>query len=600
MIAAVVLVAQASATPIDGMFNYQGRLTSGGVPITGTADVRFSLWDAAAAGAQVGATVTRSGQTVTDGLFNADLEFGVDAFVGEQRWLRVEVRSPAGVGSYVDLGRQAITSAPSALSLRTPLSQEGVAESYDAQPHMFELINHGSGGAAKFTCDGSVPGAHTLRVDSNNTNSFAALGIYASNSATGLFVQSQKLALDAFTSSDSSGTATFSNSSTTNPSAVLRVLSSGVGPAIEAQPLGNGAALSALGEVEIGSTAVDGTLRLFNSGYTGLLSEAYSTHGTELLVFDETAHPYSTTQPDADGIGGYFAIRRNTVSSGFTVDGNYSNSESPRVTIAGAGSSVVFNTSATGNSSVALPDGSILAPEIGDEPGVASSLDGTNAVVLGGVGVVTILSRTITCPTAGYCVVIGTCQAQVGHVSGSYSTANFGVTDTAGSLPINQDVSLQYAADAGGGTYTAPVTVHGTFSVGAGANTFYLGGEKLSGTWFVYDSQLTIMFFPTSYGTVSPTLMAAPGHSDADAPRVLPMSAQEIESERLQTLRFDVERTRAELGAQAARMEQLRRELDAITRRQEAVGEATPARRVVAPKPPRPASAESQNTPVDG
>jgi len=119
LIPIVVLAAGvAHAAPIDGTFNYQGRLTSGGAPITGNADVRFSLWDAAAAGSQVGGTINYLSAPVTDGLFNADLDFGVSSLNGDMRWLQIEVRSPSGVGSYVDLGRQQILGTPYAVQTR--------------------------------------------------------------------------------------------------------------------------------------------------------------------------------------------------------------------------------------------------------------------------------------------------------------------------------------------------------------------------------------------------------------------------------------------------------------------------------------------------
>ena len=76
---------RAGAAPIDGTFSYQGRLTNSGSPVTGLADVTFSLWDAAAAGAQIGADIVLLNVPIADGLFNVDLDFGATAFAGEKR-----------------------------------------------------------------------------------------------------------------------------------------------------------------------------------------------------------------------------------------------------------------------------------------------------------------------------------------------------------------------------------------------------------------------------------------------------------------------------------------------------------------------------------
>ncbi|MDH7486599.1 MAG: hypothetical protein QHJ81_10040 [Anaerolineae bacterium] len=105
-------------------FTYQGRLTQGGAPVAGPCDFQFSLWDAASGGAQVGSTLTKTGVALTNGYFDAVLDFGdgglgTATFAGDARWLAIGVRCPAGSGSYTPLsGRVALNAAPYALSLR--------------------------------------------------------------------------------------------------------------------------------------------------------------------------------------------------------------------------------------------------------------------------------------------------------------------------------------------------------------------------------------------------------------------------------------------------------------------------------------------------
>lgn len=114
------------AAPQGSGFTYQGKLSQGGTPFTGSVTLRFTLWDDAGAGdpptggTQVGAAQVLAAVPVVEGLFsvilNAGNEFGTQAFAGEQRWLQVEVCTDGSCTSTTVLGaRQGITGAPYAL-----------------------------------------------------------------------------------------------------------------------------------------------------------------------------------------------------------------------------------------------------------------------------------------------------------------------------------------------------------------------------------------------------------------------------------------------------------------------------------------------------
>jgi len=75
----------------DTTFTYQGELTESGSAATGQFDLAFDLWDAAAAGNQIGATVDLGAVDVVDGLFTVELDFGAGALDGSARWLEIEV-----------------------------------------------------------------------------------------------------------------------------------------------------------------------------------------------------------------------------------------------------------------------------------------------------------------------------------------------------------------------------------------------------------------------------------------------------------------------------------------------------------------------------
>jgi hypothetical protein len=75
------LIALLAAGPLQGQtlgtsFTYQGRLTDAGTPANGAYDLRFTLFDAASGGAQVGTTLTRDDVAVANGLFTVSLDFG--------------------------------------------------------------------------------------------------------------------------------------------------------------------------------------------------------------------------------------------------------------------------------------------------------------------------------------------------------------------------------------------------------------------------------------------------------------------------------------------------------------------------------------------
>jgi hypothetical protein len=104
----------AAAQGIGTAFTYQGRLTDAGAPATGLFDFRFTAFDAASNGSQVGPVVSRDDVSVAAGLFTTSLDFGA-VFAGSPRWLEIAVRPGASTGAYTPLSpRQELTPAPHA------------------------------------------------------------------------------------------------------------------------------------------------------------------------------------------------------------------------------------------------------------------------------------------------------------------------------------------------------------------------------------------------------------------------------------------------------------------------------------------------------
>ncbi len=79
------------AAEIGTAFTYQGQLQDGSSPAQGAYDFRFALYDDAAAGLQIGTTVTNQAVAVNGGVFTVLLDFG--GSFDQARWLEIGVRT---------------------------------------------------------------------------------------------------------------------------------------------------------------------------------------------------------------------------------------------------------------------------------------------------------------------------------------------------------------------------------------------------------------------------------------------------------------------------------------------------------------------------
>ena len=109
VLAPITVPAQSTA------FTYQGKLNDGANPANGSYDLQFALFDSLSDGTQIGSTLTRSGIVVSGGIFTVQLDYGVSAFSGANRFLQISVR-PSNEGSFTLLSpRQQISSTPYAI-----------------------------------------------------------------------------------------------------------------------------------------------------------------------------------------------------------------------------------------------------------------------------------------------------------------------------------------------------------------------------------------------------------------------------------------------------------------------------------------------------
>jgi endosialidase-like protein/collagen triple helix repeat protein len=95
---------------------YQGEVLQDGQLLNDTADLVFRLYDAPTGGLLIGAPVFINNLSVIEGRFTAQLNFGPGAFNIDARFIEIDIRSPAGAGSFTTLvTRQPVTAAPVAL-----------------------------------------------------------------------------------------------------------------------------------------------------------------------------------------------------------------------------------------------------------------------------------------------------------------------------------------------------------------------------------------------------------------------------------------------------------------------------------------------------
>lgn len=104
---------QASMT---SAFTYQGQLKDADSPANGFYDFTFALYDDPSTGSQVGITINAENKAVENGLFTVLLDFGIEAFAGDARWLEIGVRPGDNTDPHTILSpRQTVTATPYAV-----------------------------------------------------------------------------------------------------------------------------------------------------------------------------------------------------------------------------------------------------------------------------------------------------------------------------------------------------------------------------------------------------------------------------------------------------------------------------------------------------
>jgi hypothetical protein len=158
------LLAASPAFAQSTAFTYNGRLNNNGVPFSGPHDMRFTLYDANAAGVVVSGPLPISPVDVANGLFTVRIDFGANIFTGPARWLHVEVRPVGGANYAVLTPRQEVTSSPYSIRAQTAGS-----------------VATGAVTAAQFNTAGVAPAAGQFLSYNGGNLTWAAPGVAAGN-----------------------------------------------------------------------------------------------------------------------------------------------------------------------------------------------------------------------------------------------------------------------------------------------------------------------------------------------------------------------------------------------------------------------------------
>ncbi|MBX3315363.1 MAG: hypothetical protein KF902_00715 [Phycisphaeraceae bacterium] len=553
----------AIAQPVTSAFTYQGEIQKSGSPVTGNADLRFTLWDAASGGNQIGSQLNRDNVAVSGGVFTVSLDFGIEAYrAGRERFLQIELRSPAGSGSFVTL------------STRQPLA---------ATPYTVTALN----GASPFVVQSPTNAASiTLRPEgfdpftlTNSTGNVA--GGILDNSGGSVFVAYNPLATAVMytgSSADQSGFIQLhtdtgynnilidSETPDFNQSGLIRLSSFAVG--------GFGGIYQATNNVQAltfqlkGGPGNDGAdLRLFDAG-TGATSiqivgeNAANVDGGAIRSLNASGHAHVVIEPDfSPGGGGYFALINPSFNSLVTIESNAAPGNNARFTMTGT-SLIELSTHTTGDSSVVLPVDAVNSMEILNEPGLAHNQSGSILLTSTNSSVI---SRSITVPAPGYVLVLANGDIALNHTLGTGTFVEWYIDNVAGGTGSGfDDMLFALPANAPTGTYNSGAAAHAVFTLNsAGTFTYHLNMRRgTSGTATLFDVQFTVIYFPTAYGTVNPSLTGddfrGSPHLGNNGPARMPQTPAEIIAERSQSKADDLARVQSELAMMRREMAEIR------------------------------------------
>jgi hypothetical protein len=168
--------------------------------------------------------------------------------------------------------------------------------------------------------------------------------------------------------------------------------------------------------------------------------------------------------------------------------------------VSAAGALTVANNSISSNQ---VQNSSLFDFDIADEPGAAHNKNTGFVNLTSSYQVVT--SRSINCPSSGYVLAIGKAEFDIGHSLNTSETCQLAVSMSPSSPPITQDFGFVLDDQLPTGFYEFCITPHGIFSVSQGSNSFYLISRHIGSGASAWEGELSLIFVPTAYGSVTGT-----------------------------------------------------------------------------------------------
>ncbi|MFO0856970.1 MAG: hypothetical protein U0640_06395 [Phycisphaerales bacterium] len=567
LLSSLVGTAAIAQTPLGSDFKYQGELVSNGSPATGQFDLVFRLFDAANAGTQIGPTLCVNDLLVDGGKFTASLDFGAvfgtqQRFL-EVAVRDGNIADCSNSGGYVTLLPRQLVAATPAAQFAT---QANASSTLGGQPRSFfqnasnlttgtlpdarlstniarvdAASNTFTGGITAPTFTGTLVGnASTATNATSATN--AANALNASNAAN---LNNQPASFYLNATNINAGTLADARLSTNIPrlnatntlfdgdlTSNGNLDARGSAGLLIRNPTNILVALQGLWQTDIA------TLRVSGSGAGSLNGFRISTPGdaNAVRILDDGSMGIGTSTPEAPlhvrgggSMGGIIVtpdvtdtasqlvlcenttasngmyVRYNGVTNNLEFGGRAADVETAaHLTVnRDSGAVVIDPATATGDSSLVVPAGSISALETGNEAGVASA-SSTTAVTLPVQTSTTVDSVTITAPTSGKVVVYATVQYS-NPDSREQIIRSVISTSSVASATAGYATNLKGFNVLANEAYPECLTIHKTFTVVPGATTFYLRARPLNDAPVSFspptadDIALTAMFFPTTY-----------------------------------------------------------------------------------------------------
>lgn len=476
--------ASLEAAPVGTAFTYQGQLKQDGVPAHGVFAMKFMLFDAAVSppGVQIGVTISQN-VTVVNGLFTVELnvnnEFGAAAFDGSQRFLEITVDGT------VLAPRQKLTLTPYAETAVKALSVSGVdghsLDAADGNPvDALFVDNTGQVGIGTTAPQDKL---HVFKGDAGAFLSNANASVVIENDATTY--------LNFMTPSANEHGILFGLGDISAVSGGIIYNNSAVPQGLQLRTGGNSTRMTIDNTGQVGINTTAPAARLHVNDNTDV-----SASGGGSLIVGSTANSLrfdaNEVQAFSGGAVGHLGMQ---VDGGNLGIGTLSPTAKLHVSGTALVTGTLSVTAPAGDASVALPTGSVSAAETLDEPGLASDYRENLVTLTGGAAFTVLASRSITVPTNGHVLAYATASIGAGIIVGQTSSALFIQKTTAPTADTN-GFPLELGSLQDGTT-----TFHAIFAVTQGTHTFELRGVCFVNNCQISTRRLTLLFFPTTYGT---------------------------------------------------------------------------------------------------